>query len=119
MKSDFVAFTFLALSIAFALGQGEAVLPREALDLIAKLQEFEQSERDKFDATVADKRQAVAVALKKYLERETKDGNLETAIALKKLIGELEKNTLTLKPPAVESGDKDFAEWVRRIEIHD
>ncbi|MFT5465545.1 MAG: hypothetical protein ACI8UO_000640 [Verrucomicrobiales bacterium] len=118
MKSRLIILAILFSASAIARAQDEVALPQDTLDLLGKLQEFEAAERDKFDTSVAEKRKAVAAALLHHLERETKAGKLETAVALKKLIQELEQNTLTLKLPAA-AGAGDFEEWVRSIEIHD
>lgn len=91
------AILIASLCPLFALGQDSVALPSDTLDLVAKLQEFEAAETAKHEAVVAEKRQAVANALKRHLERETKVGKLEVALAIKNLAQDLEQNTLSLK----------------------
>lgn len=110
---------FLLLIISLAIGHAQersAALPADTLDLLAKLQAFEAAETERVDAAIAQKRQQVAEVLKTHLDRETKAGNLETALALKNLISELEENSLNLELPAAGG---EFSAFVRNIEMHD
>ena len=64
-------------------------LPNDVQDVLAKLDEFEAKERAKFEEVVQAKRNAVSKFLQQSLARETKAGNLDAALLIKKKIESL------------------------------
>lgn len=74
-----------------ALAAGED-LPSESKLLLEKLNAFENKEWKKFEGIVSEKTDQVVKVLEAHLERETKSGNLERAIALREKIQELSKS---------------------------
>ncbi|MEM7014143.1 MAG: hypothetical protein AAF585_22005 [Verrucomicrobiota bacterium] len=84
MKTLQIQALFLLLaSGAFAQG---AKLPTDSADLLGKLDHFAETERADTEKRIKEKSQAVITILKAHLERETKGGNLEAGIALKREI---------------------------------
>ena len=114
MKPTHFLFSMALLTLASAEEKGS--LPSDSLDLLAKLQQFETNERTKFETAVLEKRKAVIAVLEKHLDRETKSGNLDGALQLRKAI----EGLATIQPPVSDPGanspaveDKDsFAKWL-------
>ena len=67
----------------------DAKLPSDSLELLRRLEDFEETERKKAEAVIQEKRDQVAEVLTQHLKRETQSGNLEVAIALRSKISEL------------------------------
>ena len=67
----------------------EVELPANAKILLQKLTAFEEEERRKYELAVSEKREQVAELLDRYLEDETKAGNLDGAMAIKARVEQL------------------------------
>ena len=68
------------------VAQDKVGLPTDSLDLLAKLQEFEKSERAKVERSIEEKRKIVAEHLREHLNRETKAGHLDVALEIRNAI---------------------------------
>lgn len=64
-------------------------LPADVANTITKLEKFEAAQRENVEKIIAQKREDVTGYLKQVLERETKAGRLESAMAVKEKIAEL------------------------------
>ena len=64
-------------------------LPSDSKALVDKLEAFVAEEEAKAAKTIEEKKKAVVALLNKHLERETKAGNLDSALSLKNKIAEL------------------------------
>lgn len=99
--------------------------PRDVAEVISKLERFEAEELDKANKAISDKRSDVADFLETALERETKSGNLDTAVALRKKIEQMRdsKNALSFSSPSgtapQATGHQDLNTWIETVEIHD
>ncbi len=60
-------------------------LPREAAQILERLQQAETQIQAKADAQIREKRQAVGKILEQHASRETRAGNLTAAVELKKM----------------------------------
>jgi hypothetical protein len=105
-----------------AIGQ-EKGLPSDSLDLIEKLQQFENEERQTAREKISEKRKAVVEVLEQHLTRETKLANLDSALELRKLIENLKQpiqvSGLTTSAEAKNTTNVDFLRWAESIEIHE
>ncbi|NNE55201.1 MAG: hypothetical protein HKN32_04225 [Flavobacteriales bacterium] len=119
-KMKTLIFSLVAFPILVVAGE----YPRDVVDVLSKLERFEAEELARANKAISDKRNEVADFLETALVRETKSGNLDTAVALKKKIEELRKS----KPLSVSSGSKTaaqgkadigFADWLETVEFHD
>ena len=116
----------VAIGIGFPFssvtGQGKG-LPIDSLDLISKLQQFENEEKQAVREKISEKRQGVVKVLEQHLSRETKLGNLDSALELRTLIQNLKKpiqvNGLTAVAEGKTATGDDFLHWVESIEIHE
>ncbi|MEZ5385675.1 MAG: hypothetical protein R3F13_09170 [Prosthecobacter sp.] len=86
-------------------------LPSDSEALIEKLESFEQETLGKAQKEIADKRLAVAEVLRAHMERETRGGNLEGALALKNKIEALapkenQENEAASSRPVVPEKDE-------------
>lgn len=112
----------IGLLSSSVIGQ-EKGLPNDSLDLVAKLQQFENEESRAVREKISDKRQAVVEVLEQHLSRETKLGNLDSALELRKLIQNLKKpiqvGGMTAAVEAKEANGVDFVRWAESIEIHE
>lgn len=70
---------------------GDENIPLDSAILVEKLTSFEAEERAKFVEVLSEKTNEVIEILQSHLERETKSGNLERAIALREEIKRLSK----------------------------
>lgn len=77
-------------------------LPTDASEILKKLEVFEKSELQKANDQIAEKRRSVIEFLQTIMDRETRNGNLDGAIAIKKQIGLLTPTSSTVDAPAVE-----------------
>ena len=82
-------FLLLLLPSLLILSVSAEDLPDEVLDVLAKLKDFESSESKPYHEKIVEKRAAVSKFLEQSLTRETKSGNLESAIAIKAKIESL------------------------------
>lgn len=78
----------LTLGCGFG-GATSAELPRQAQELIDKLAAFEESEREKLEKLLSEKRSAVVKVLEELAEAESKKGNLDGALEIRETIVEL------------------------------
>lgn len=99
--------------------------PPDVTDVLAKLERFEAQEWDRANKAISEKRSEVADFLETALERETKSGNLDGAVALKKKIAALRmtKESSSGSPgakitPRGEAGH-GFEDWLETVEFHD
>lgn len=89
LKFGLLIFSFIAGSTSIF---AQEKLPPDSERLLQRLTEFEEKEREKAKAAIFEKRVLVVEALKSHLENETKRGNLDAAIALRKKIDELSES---------------------------
>ena len=68
---------------------GEVDLPGDSAELLSKLEVFAANERLEAQVEVQEKRAFLRKLLQKHQARETKEGNLDQALALKAKIAEL------------------------------
>jgi len=110
------------LLVGFSLIWGVAEdFPRDVSEMISKLERFESEEWEKAKTRIVEKRKEVAKVLETALERETKRGNLEVAVALKKKIEEL-NGTMESSgkgPRAKNAGSGGLGAWLETVEFHD
>ena len=112
----------LVLFPLFAVGDD---YPRDVVDVLSKLERFEAEELNKANEAISAKRSEVAKFLETALERETKSGNLDAALALKKKIEELRKSRKALSASSDselgprEKANQPFGDWLETVEFHD
>ena len=125
MKSKIpsTVLTISLLTIFSALGEE---LPKDTKELLEKLEVFSESERQKAEARIQEKERQVAEVLNQHLERETKAGKLEAALAIKNAISTLERpgHNIADAPPPMPSNEgtpskkvrlnKDETKWRRK-----
>jgi len=98
-------------------------LPSDANEILGKLKEFEAEEKAKAERAISEKRKAVASYLEEILERETKNGNLESALAIKTKISELTESPPTeakdSEPMTTElpKTGRQFERWLATVEF--
>lgn len=119
--------TLTLASLLLIIGGNLAVaqeLPSDASEILKKLQQFEVDERTKAETAIREKRKAVAIFLEEILERETKGGNLETAVAIKSKIRELTANPeeKSEKMVPADGGElpkskRRFEDWLATVEL--
>lgn len=81
----------LFLFVAAAAFAQDNNLPTDSAGLLSKLDDFTEEERAATEERIKEKSRAVIALLKTHLERETKAGDLEAGIALKREIERLEE----------------------------
>jgi len=81
-----------------ALSADEASLPKDAKELLSKLENFEHEQLAKAHAVISEKRAGVVGVLKSQMDRETRAGNLEGALALKGKIESLSTEKFETAP---------------------
>ena len=111
----------LILSIVLVAGasaQSEK-LPRNAAELIRKLQAYEKQEREQVNQRIEQKRSQVAAALEIELKKATASQDLDGAIAIRKVMQSLKGDPLDQSNPAPDlSGDslpkseREFSKWI-------
>lgn len=100
---------FLTLSIATVHADSEN-LPSDSKELLTKLELFEEETLEKAQEVIIQKRAAVSKILQSHLDRETRSGNLETALQLKRAIEGLSDPTKQLEQSPGNSEEKTMAE---------
>ena len=91
-------------------------LPEETKELIESLENWESIQLEKYQDLVEAKRKEVVALMKAHLEKTTKTGDLEGALAIKEKIEFFESEAGT--PVPVGKGYSDFnfkGEWVLTI----
>lgn len=89
---------FLILHLSFfclVIHSSAQDLPKDSADLLGKLDSYAKTEREAAERRIQEKASAVAKVLESHLERETKAGNLDEGIALRREIERLN----SLVPP--------------------
>lgn len=80
-------------------------LPFDSLDVLMNLQDFEKAQREIAEKAIANKRELVIKVLRTHLQRETKSGDLDAALAIKKTIESLETEGTSNPEQAAVPGD--------------
>ncbi|MDF1657910.1 MAG: hypothetical protein P1U58_09880 [Verrucomicrobiales bacterium] len=93
MKTSHI-LPLLILTCLSALS-AEELLPTDSANLLAKLQNFEEEELAKAREKIGEKTLAVVEVLRSHLDRETRNGNLDAAVALKEQIEAMAKTTVS------------------------
>ena len=93
-------------------------LPKDVADTLNKLNKFEHHVRAEADDQVSDKRTEVSRFLQEALTRETKAGNLDSALAIKGLIESLQSKTTLRNLPSTTQQSGQFQKWLATIEMH-
>lgn len=99
MKNSLTLVTIYSTAFVSAICAQDAAIPEDSGALLRQLAAFEKSELEKAHSNIREKRRLVAENLKSHLERETKAGKLEQALAIKKEIEELNSQTETAHTP--------------------
>lgn len=114
MKTHHVSSIFVSLA-AFTVAQADdSAIPRDSADLIKKLNDFAAVEQKTVDDAIAEKTEAVVKILAQHLERATKAGELDAAIALRAEIEKLTPAAADLLPvsSANETESRDLVAWL-------
>ena len=85
-------------------------LPEDSKDLVEKLEAFKTSEEKKLEAMLLNKQQAVVKILTQHLERETKSGNLDGAVAIRKRIASLNGQSKIEDPNQSQENEEPLRE---------
>ena len=103
MKTPHIFITLLISAHVSSITAQDA-LPSDSADLIVKLESFENQELAKAQKAIAEKKAAVVEVLESHMARETRGGNLDSALALKEKISELSaKDSTVEKAPSPPS----------------
>lgn len=100
-------YFFATLTLLFPSLRAEEPLPTDTRKLASDLAEFEKRERAKLESQIAEKRREVLILYKAQLERESKAGRLDAALAIMGLIENLGAIDVASAPvESIETGDK-------------
>ena len=123
-----IAVATILCSISQSKAEDTHNLPPGAADLKIKLQKWEADKHEDLIAEIAEQRKKVAVALSRHLDKATKSGDLDGAIAIRKYISEL--NAADLKTPqnpepetettdefASIKSERDFKKWLGTVKF--
>ena len=121
MKRNFTFLLFLCGFTSHVVAQ----LPEDAKELVSKLSSWELDRQAELQKEITEKRTEVVSVLQTTLERTTKSGDLDGALAIKKEIERLtpkkadtpkEKTTMTTEEPSIPKGAvrgrKSFYLWI-------
>ncbi len=118
MKLIFYFFLLGTLLAAVAVSDDQK-LPRDSTELLEKLSQFEETERARTESAIAEKRNQVAALLRAHLQRETKSGNLDAALELRKKIEVLSGTTTPQSQPIPSTPenklDDNFVNWLATV----
>src|SRR5690606_37526997 len=101
MKPIHIFFTVI-ISTHLSNIIAQDALPEDSSDLLSKLESFKDAELKKAHKTIEKKQTAVIEVLNSHMDRETRAGNLDAALALKEKIA-------SLNPPSVTKEDASTA----------
>ena len=116
MRPTILLFT---LCLPF-LGICQESIPKDSGELLKKLEAYSAELRSETEAKIVQKENEVIDVLQKHLTRETKSGNLQSALALKNMIdtlkkGPAEKEVLSLDSEAPSSNLERLPRSVREF----
>ena len=100
--------TKLVVALLASAFCASAELPRESSELIKKLDDWEKQQREELKKKITEKRAEVSALLRAQLERTTKSGDLEGALAIKEELERLaqDPDTRVVKEaPTLEESD--------------
>lgn len=110
MKTNIAILTTL-LFASWTPGFAEE-LPADIQEILQKLEDFEHKKKEEFDALVSEKRSAVATVLEQALVRETKKGNLDSSLAIRKRIAVLRSTRTTASESELETRQDKLSDWI-------
>ena len=99
--------TLASLAVGSIVSAAEPELPSESKRLLKLLDEYEARQQKRVDELVASKQKEVIAILEKHLKQKMKNGQLDSALAIRKEIEHLQKLTVGDIPDSLElTGEK-------------